>query len=106
MINWVNSFEYPSCLLASQIADLKDGTTFPLYIRFIFEGIVFCELVNEIILKNQIPDFLPKIVSNDPNHDEKLHNATMALSEIKSMREYTVPQSIKELKSHELLQVF
>jgi len=25
LINWVNSFEYPNCLLASKLADFKDG---------------------------------------------------------------------------------
>jgi len=57
-------------------------------------------------LKNQIPDFLPKIISNDPNYEEKLHNMTMALSEIKSMRNIAVPPSIKELSTSQLIQVF
>jgi len=69
-------------------------------------GIIFCELVNELILKNQIPDFLPKIVSHDPTHEEKLHNITMALSEIKSMRTINIPTEIKELTIFDLMQVF
>jgi len=57
-------------------------------------------------LKNQIPDFLPKIVSHDPTYEEKLHNITMALSEIKSMRTINLPSNIKELNIFDLLQVF
>lgn len=70
-----------------------------------FPGVIFCELVNELILKNQIPDFLPKIVSHDPTHEEKLHNITMALSEIKSMRTISIPTEIKAITIFDLMQV-
>jgi hypothetical protein len=90
LINWVNSLEYPNCLLASDMHDFMNG-------------VIFCEIVNEIILHNQKPDFLPKIKINQPNYEESIRNATMALTELKSMRTLNLPSHIANLKETDIL---
>ena len=66
---------------------------------------IFCELVNEVILENQKPDFLPKIKRNNPNYEETLRNINMALNEIRLIKHISVPQSILNLRDTDLIKV-
>ena len=106
LINWVNSIEYPNCLLASDIADFRDGEflQFPQFYRFHL-GIIFCELVNEVILKNRKPDFLTQVKNDNLTYQDSLHNINMALNEIKLLKDSRIPQNIHALKPHELISV-
>jgi hypothetical protein len=104
LINWVNSLEYPNCLLASELSEFKNGISFSNQ-TLIYVGVIFCEIVNEIILKNQKPDFLPKIKQNNPTFNDILENIRMALFEIKSIRNYDVPRHIHEIRDSELTNV-
>ena len=66
---------------------------------------IFCELVNEVILENQKPDFLPKIKLNNPNYEEILRNINMALNEIRLIKHISVPQNILILRDTDLIKV-
>jgi len=90
LINWVNSIEYPNCLLASDIADFRDG-------------IIFCELVNEVILKNRKPDFLTQVKNDNLTYQDSLHNINNALNEIKLLKDPRIPQNVHAFKAHELI---
>lgn len=105
LINWVNSIEYPNCLLASDISDFKDGIALLILYLTLFQGVVFCELVNEIVLRNSKPDFLPQVKNDNLTYQDSLHNINMALSEIRSFKGVRAPPEVSELKSHELISV-
>jgi len=68
-------------------------------------GIIFCELVNEVILKNRKPDFLTQVKNDNLTYQDSLHNINMALNEIKLLKDPRTPQNIQALKPHELISV-
>jgi len=92
-INWVNSIEYPNCLLATSIQDF-------------YSGVVFCEIINEKILQNQRPDFLPKIRNHNPSYYDSIYNMEMALQALTSQKAVlNIPPEIEQLKSQEVVKV-
>jgi len=70
-----------------------------------FLGIIFCELVNEVILKNRKPDFLTQVKNDNLTYQDSLHNINNALNEIKLLKDPRIPQNVHAFKAHELISV-
>ena len=108
-INWVNSIEYPNCLLATSIQDFYSGFLSSHLIQaltYFKIGVVFCEIINEKILQNQRPDFLPKIRNHNPSYYDSIYNVEMALQALTSQRAVlNIPPEIEQLKSQEVVKV-
>jgi len=68
-------------------------------------GLIFCELVNEVVLNNQKPDFLTRVKNNNLTYQDSLHNMNMALNEIRTYNSSKIQPDVKNLKAHELISV-
>jgi len=76
-----------------------------LYIYMELQGIIFCELINEVVLNNRKPDFLTQVKNNNLTYQDSLYNINMALNEIRSINNPAIHSEVKNLKAHELISV-
>ncbi|KAL4477777.1 hypothetical protein ABPG72_018951 [Tetrahymena utriculariae] len=82
LISWVNQFQnYPHC---SQAIDLSDFQS----------GIIFCELVYDVVLQRKGGSFLSKVITSNLNQQRCIQNISLALQEINDPNLNLTPQQV------------
>jgi len=71
LINWVNSFESPYCLLASEAKDFRSG-------------IVLCEVIHEIFFQNNNQQLSLSIQRNENTEGFSVKNFELAVETLKN----------------------
>ncbi|KAL4456258.1 hypothetical protein ABPG74_014219 [Tetrahymena malaccensis] len=87
LIDWIRSFQYQDCQNVMVLNDLQNG-------------VVFCQLVHDIVYYRQKPDFIARVIrQNTPS--ASLINMTTALNAIKDSS-FDVPTKIISMQPQQL----
>lgn len=68
-------------------------------------GVIFCEIVNEVILRNQKPNFLLQINLAKSGNEDVIRNFQLALAEIREHCEGILPAYLQNVTPQSLVQV-
>ena len=93
LVNWIRGFDYRNCRQVQGLQDLKSG-------------IVLGELIHEILLGGQKPDFLKRLAScGADNRSVSLSNISLCLKEIKQYLDYDLPRRLLTTSPQEIYEV-
>ncbi|EAR96330.2 hypothetical protein TTHERM_00188990 (macronuclear) [Tetrahymena thermophila SB210] len=87
LIDWIRSFQYQDCQNVMVLNDLQNG-------------VVFCQLVHDIIYYRQKPDFIARVIRQNTS-SSSLINMTTALNAIKDSS-FDVPSKIISMQPQQL----
>jgi hypothetical protein len=72
--------------------------------KILYKGIIFCEILNEFIAKeNKNSNFLTRVYNQDLIYNKCISNLNIALTEIK--KNYVAPEYINVITADELFEV-
>jgi hypothetical protein len=86
LLSWVNSFDYPHCVETASFHELKSG-------------IAICELIYDIILNKNTPQFLSQVVISHLDEKHSIGNLMLALDYVRRAAQSSLPSQVEQLSA-------